>query len=124
MFRRSASLKQALNDKSLSVVMAAAHALHSLNDPACYEVYYAILTGERGNDSGMIAQETKVMHDPKQVAEMGFSEGIGYLPFGSIGWQAVQTIMKDRKSGAAAKAALFSAVATDPDARTIGSCCW
>jgi hypothetical protein len=33
----------------------------------------------------MIAQETKVMHDPKQIAEMGFSEGIGYLPFASIG---------------------------------------
>ncbi|MGA7443617.1 MAG: HEAT repeat domain-containing protein [Candidatus Sulfotelmatobacter sp.] len=113
-----ASLKQALNDKSLSVVMAAAHALRLLNDPACYDVYYAVFTGERKNDSGMIAQEMKVLHDPKQVAEMGFNEGIGYVPFAGMGWEALQTIMKDRKGGAAAKAALISALSTDPDART------
>jgi len=113
-----ASLKQALNDKSLSVVMAAAHALRLLNDPACYDAYYQIFTGERKNDSGMIAQEMKVLHDPKQVAEMGFNEGIGYVPFAGIGWEALQTMMKDRKDGAAAKAALISALATDPDART------
>ncbi len=113
-----ASLKQALNDKNLSVVMAAAHALRLLNDPACYEVYYAVFTGERKNDSGMMAQEMKALHDPKEVAKMGFSEGIGYVPFAGIGWEALQTIMKDRKSGAAAKAALISALATDPVART------
>jgi len=113
-----ASLKQALNDKNLSVVMAAADALRLLNDPACYEVYYAVFTGERKNDSGMMAQEMKALHDPKQVAKMGFSEGIGYAPFAGIPWEALQTIMKDRKSGAAAKAALISALATDPDRRT------
>lgn len=111
------ALKQALNDKQLRVVMAAAHALRLLNDPACYEAYYAVYTGERKNDSGMIAQEMAVLHDPKQVAEMGFDEGIGYVPFASIGWEALQTIMKDRKDGAAAKAALIMALATDPDVR-------
>jgi HEAT repeat protein len=40
-------LKKALSDKKFSVVLAAAHALHELEDPACYEVYYAILTGQR-----------------------------------------------------------------------------
>lgn len=113
-----ASLKQALNDKNLSVVMAAAHALRLLNDPACYDAYYEIFTGERKNNSGMIAQEMQVLHDPKQLAEMGFNEGIGYVPFAGIGWEALQTIMKDKKSGAAAKAALIAALATDPDART------
>jgi HEAT repeat protein len=113
-----ASLKQALDDKNLSVVMAAAHALRLLNDPACYGVYYAVFTGQRKNDSGMIAQEMKVLHDPKQVAKMGFNEGIGFVPFAGIPWEASQTIMKDRKSGTAAKAALISALATDPDART------
>lgn len=98
--------------------MAAAHALRLLNDPACYEVYYAMLTGQRKNDSGMVAQELKVVRDPKQVAEMGFNEGIGNVPFVSIGWDAVQSIMKDRRDGAAAKAALISALATDPNVRT------
>lgn len=113
-----ASLKLALNDRDLSVVMASAHALRLLNDPACYDAYYEILTGERKNESGMIAQEMKVLHDPKQVAEMGFNEGIGYIPFAGIPWEALQTIMKDRKDGAAAKAGLIAAVATDPDPRT------
>jgi HEAT repeat protein len=110
-------LKQMLNDKDLHVEMAAAHALQQLNDPACYEVYYALLTGERKGDSGLIAQEMKILHDPKQVAEMGFNERIGFVPFASAGWGAVETVMKDRKSGTAAKAALISALATDPDPR-------
>ena len=83
--------------------MAAAHALLLLNDPACYDVYYAVFTGERKNNSGMIAQELKVLRDPKQVAEMGFNEGIGYVPLLGIPWEASQTIMKDGKQGAAAK---------------------
>lgn len=114
----AASLKQAVNDKNLAVVMAAAHALHLLNDPTCYEVYYEVYTGERKNDTSMIAQEMKVLHDPKQLAQMGVSEGIGYVPFAGVGWQAYQTIMKDKKDGAAAKAALISVLATDPDVRT------
>ena len=114
----NASLKGALNDKNLSVVMAAAHALRLLNDPACYDVYYEVYTGERKNNSGMIAQEMQIVHDPKQLAQMGLSEGIGYIPFAGIPWEALQTIMKDRKSGTAAKAALIAALATDPERRT------
>jgi HEAT repeat protein len=34
-----AELKKALSDKQFSVVLAAAHALRELKDPACYEVY-------------------------------------------------------------------------------------
>jgi len=113
-----AQLRAALNDKQLPVVLAAARALHLLNDPACYDVYYEVLIGERKGDSGMVAQEMKVFHDPKQVAEMGIGEGIGFVPFAGIGWQAVQTVMKDKKKGTAAKAALISALATDPDPRT------
>ena len=111
-------LKEALNDKNLTVVMAAAHALLLINDPACYDVYYGLLTGERKNNSSMIAQEMQVIHDPKQLAAMGFNEGIGNVPFAGMGWEAVQTIMKDRKSGAAAKAALISNLSADPDVRT------
>lgn len=114
----NARLKEALNDKNLSVVMAAAHALRLLNDSACYDVYYEVYTGERKNNSGMIAQETQIIHNPRQLALMGFNEGIGYVPFGGIPWEALQTIMKDRKSGTAAKAALISALATDPESRT------
>jgi HEAT repeat protein len=113
-----ASLREALNDKNLAVVMAAAHALCLLNDNACYDVYYEVYTGERKNNSGMIAQEMQIIHNPKQLAMMGFNEGIGYVPFAGIPWEALQTIMKDKKSGAAAKAVLISALATDPERRT------
>jgi HEAT repeat protein len=111
-------LKQALEDKDLAVVMAAAHALSLLNDPACYDVYYAVYTGARKNDEGMIAQEMKTLHDPKQLVEMGVDEGIGFLPYAGDGWEAYQTIMKDKKDGAAAKAALLISLAKDPDPRT------
>jgi hypothetical protein len=36
---------------------------------------------------------------------VGFNEGIGYMPFAGIAWEAWQTIMKDKKDGAAARAA-------------------
>jgi HEAT repeat protein len=114
----NASLREALNDKNLLVMMAAAHALRLLNDPACYDFYYEVYTGERKNNSGMIAQEMQIIHDPKQLAEMGFNEGINYVPFAGIPWEALQTILKDRKSGVAAKAVLISSLATDPEART------
>lgn len=114
----NASLKEVLNDKNLSVVMAAAHALRLLNDPVCYNVYYEVYTGERKNNSGMIAQEMQIIHNPKQLAQMGFNEGIGYAPFAGIPWEALQTIMKDRKSGTVAKATLIAALATDPEERT------
>jgi hypothetical protein len=107
------ALKQSLNDKNLHVVLAAAHALSLINDFACYEVYYAILTGERKNQESMIDQELDVLRDPKQLEEMGLSEGIGYLPFASIGWDALETIMKDCKDGAVAKAGIIAAVAID-----------
>jgi len=112
------SLKTALNDKNFSVVMAAAHALLLLNDRVSYDVYYEVYIGERKNNSGMIAQEMQTLHDPKQLAQMAFNEGIGYVPFSGIPWGAYQCIMKDRKNGVAAKAALLSALAKDPEART------
>jgi len=113
-----AALKQALNDKQLPVVIAAAHALQLLNNPACYDAYYELFTGERKNNTGMVAQEMKILRDPKQVAAIGLSEGISFVPYASIGWEAIRRIMKDRKEGATEKAALLSALATDPEPRT------
>jgi HEAT repeat protein len=110
-------LKQALNDKNLHVVLAAAHALSLINDSSCYEVYYAILTGERKNQESMIDQQLAVLRDPKQLEELGFGEGLGFVPFAGIGWDAMETILRDRKNGAIAKAAIIAAVATDPDPR-------
>ena len=65
--------------------MAAANALYLMNDSACYELYYEVYTGERKNDSGLIAQEMKVIHDPKQLAHIGLNEGMGFVPFSGSG---------------------------------------
>ena len=111
-------LKKALSDKEFSVVLAAAHALHELKDPACYEVYYAILTGQRKSSEGFLEQETEMFHDPKELAKMGFEQGIGYVPYAGIGWDAVRTIMKDRSNGSPVKAAAASNLVSDPDPRT------
>ena len=35
-------------------MLAAAHALRELKDPACYEVYYAILTGQCKSSEGFL----------------------------------------------------------------------
>jgi HEAT repeat protein len=111
-------LKKALDDKEVRVVLAAAHALSLLNDPACYEIYYEILTGERKGNTKFMEQQKEMLHDPKQVASLGFNEGIGFLPFAGDGWGALQMIMKDRRDDAAAKAAIIFALANDPEAHT------
>ena len=111
-------LKKALSDKEFSVVLAAANALNELKDPACYEVYYAILTGQRKSSEDFFQQETEMFHDPKELAKMGFEQGVGYVPYAGMGWDAVRTIMKDRSDGSPVKAAAASNLVSDPDPRT------
>lgn len=110
-------LRHALQDSKIPVVMAAAHSLRELKDvTSAYTVYYDLLTGERKGDDGLIAQQIDALKDPKQLAKMGFSEAIGYVPFASIGWEAWQTIHKKNANPTRAIAASF--LAHDPDPAT------
>ena len=106
------NLKKALSDKELTVVLAASNSLITLKDPSPYEVYYAMLTGSRKNGS-LISDQIAILKDPRKMALMGFREGIGYLPFGDIGYTAVRTIMKD--SSAPLRATAAKALAEDSD---------
>jgi HEAT repeat protein len=108
-------LKKALTDKDPSVVLTAAHALQLLNDPAGYEVYYELLTGERRSASGLVAQEMETMRDPKKMAELGIEEGVGFIPFGGFGYSAAKAIAKDDTSPVRAAAARI--LVNDPDPR-------
>jgi HEAT repeat protein len=108
-------LKKALADKDPSVVLTAAHALQVLNDPAGYEIYYELLTGERKSAGGLMAQEMETMRDPKKMAELGIEEGVGFIPFGGIGYSAAKAIAKDDTSPARAAAARI--LVNDPDPR-------
>lgn len=107
-------LQKALSDKKIPVVMAAAHSLRELDDAkSAYEVYYDLLTGERKSSDGLIAQQINTLKDPKELAKIGISEGIGYIPFAGIGWDAYRTMRKKDPNPARAVAATL--LAHDPD---------
>jgi|SRR5579859_3918513 len=107
-------LQKALSDKKIPVVMAAAHSLRELkDDKAAYEIYYDLLTGERKSSDGLIAAQVNTLKDPKELAKIGFSEGIGYIPFAGIGWDAYRTLHKKDPNPVRAVAASY--LAHDPD---------
>jgi HEAT repeat protein len=107
------ALKDALNDTQVSVVMAAAHSLLLLKDKSAYDVYYAVLMGDRKSDKGLVQSQLDRLKDPKQLAQIGISEGMGFVPFGGMGYEAYRTIHSHNGSPARASAARF--LAEDPD---------
>jgi HEAT repeat protein len=109
-------LKAAMDDPDPAVALAAAHSLDLMHDNSAYEVYYAVLNGERKAGKGLIKSETAILHDPKKMAELGFEEGIGFIPFAGIGWGAIKAIRKDDSSPVRAAAA--KVLARDPDPAT------
>jgi HEAT repeat protein len=108
-------LRKALADEEHSVVMAAAHSLVQLKDPAGYELYYSVLTGERKQGDNLISQEMDILKDPKKVAEFCFLEGVGFIPYGGYGLSAAKFVMKQEQGEPAARAAAARVLATDPD---------
>jgi len=107
-------LRAALADKEPVVVLAAAHSLLLLKDDKdAYAVYYAVLTGKQKTGSGLLSGEMKILHDPRKMAQLGFEEGIGLVPYGGLGYEAVKALMKDDTSPVRAAAA--KVVADDPD---------
>lgn len=109
-------LKAAMEDQDPSVALAAAHSLDLMHDNSAYEVYYEILNGDRKAGKGLIASQTSMLHDPKKMAEFGFEQGIGFVPFAGIGWGAIKAIRKDDASPVRAAAARV--LARDPDPAT------
>jgi len=110
------SLQKAVADKEMSVVVACAHALHALKDDSAYEIYYAILTGAVKDSKNPIAKQLDTLKDPKQLAQIGFNEGIGFIPFAGAGWSAFRYLHKTDPSPVRAAAA--SVLATDPDPKS------
>jgi hypothetical protein len=108
-------LRALLSDKEPSVVLAAASALMTFKDQSAYDIYYEILTGERKTGKGLIAGEKQTMKDPKKLAEQGFNEGIGFVPFAGIGWSAFKSLRSDDVSPIRAAAAKMLADDKDPE---------
>lgn len=106
-------LRLATDDADPSVVLAAAHSLDLMHDKAAFEVYYEVLNGERKAKTNLVSSKVSLLHDPKKMAQLGFEEGLGFVPFAGLGWGAIKALAKDDTSpvrGAAAKV-----LARDPD---------
>jgi HEAT repeat protein len=110
------ALKNAIQDKDVAVVLAAAHALYVMKVPDAYEVYYAVLTGEKKSGNGLVAEQKKMLSDPKKMAQFGVEAGIGFIPFAGLGLSAFNTVTKDDASPVRAAAA--KVLAKDPDPRS------
>jgi HEAT repeat protein len=108
-------LKKALEDDDPAVAVAAAHSLILLHENSAYEVYYEILTKERNGGKGLLSSQMSRLSDPKKMAELGFEEGIGFIPFAGIGWRAIKEIRKDDSSPVRAAAAQVLVADPDPD---------
>jgi HEAT repeat protein len=108
------ALERALSDRKPAVVLAAAHSLQVLNDPAGYQVYYELLIRERKPAEGLVSQEMETLKDGRKIAELGFEEGLGFLPYADIGFSAVKAIRKDDASTVRASAARTLANDLDP----------
>lgn len=110
------ALVKALDDAEPTVALAAAHSLIQLHDAAGYEVYYEILTHQRRAGKGLIPSELDTLRDPKKLAMLGFEEGIGFIPFASIGWSAYKELHKDDSAQVRVLAATI--LAGNPDRAT------
>lgn len=110
------NLEEALGDTEPSVVLAAANSLLLLHDDVGYDAYYQVLTGERRASKGPIKEELDTLKDKKKVAQMGFEEGIGFIPFGGIGYEIFKTVTKNDSAPVRAAAAKKLAHDPEPDA--------
>jgi HEAT repeat protein len=108
-------LKEALKDPDLRVVVAAANALYTFKNPAAYDIYYALLTGER-KGPGLVKSQLDTLKDKKQLEELMFEAGLGFVPFGGMGYEAWKRITHDDSS--VVRAAAAEKLATDPDPET------
>jgi HEAT repeat protein len=110
------NLEETLGDSEPSVVLAAANSLLLLHDDVGYDTYYEVLTGEKRASKGLIKEQLDTLKDKKKVAQMGFEEGIGFIPFGGIGYEIFKTVTKNDASPIRAAAAKRLAHDPEPDA--------
>jgi HEAT repeat protein len=87
-----------------------------LGDPAAFEVYYAVLAGEKKSGDTLLESQSKMIHDPKALAKIGFEQGIGFVPFGGASYAAFKMMTKDDVSPVRSAAA--SKLSKDPDPKS------
>ena len=109
-------LVEAIHDTDVGVILTAAHALITLGDDRGYNVFYAVLTGQQKSGQSLAEQQKKMLNDPKKMAGLGFQAGLGFVPFGGLGYSAFKMFTKDDVSPVLAAAAMT--LAKDPDPKS------
>lgn len=109
-------LKAALRDPATAVVFAAANALFVMGDPDAYDVYYAVLTGQRKSGDALLDSQLKMLKDPKALTKLGFEAGIGFIPFGGVSYKVFKMTTADTVSPVRAGAAVK--LINDPDPKS------
>lgn len=109
-------LRHALEDKDIRVVLAAANALYLLKDPAAYDVFYELLTGERKSAPGVLQSQLAMLKDRRALEKLAFETGIGFVPFGSMSYEAFRRLTHDTSTPVRVAAA--QKLAEDPDPKS------
>lgn len=116
------ALEEALKDTDPTVVMSAAKSLVEMKNEDGYDTYYAVATGQMKSGAGLVASQEKalnqLLHNPKDLAETAFEQGIGFVPFGGIGFGAFKMIHDSGANATVVKASALKMLATDPDPRS------
>lgn len=112
----AAKLKAAIRDKSASVVFAAANALFVMGDASAYQVYYAVLTGEKKSGGALVESQVTMLKDPRALTKLGVETGLSFIPFGGVSYKVVKMATGDAASPVRAAAALK--LAGDPDPKS------
>ena len=109
-------LQALVDDKDISVALAVGHALVQLKSEAGYDVYYSLVEGTRKGSTSLITQELDQMKTPGRAILFAFDQGIGFLPYGGYGKEALHAWRK--RSTAPTRAAAARELASDTDPRS------
>ena len=71
------------------------------------------MIGEKKSGAGLLDEQKKMLNDPKKMAQFGFEQGIGFVPFAGLGYGALKALRKDDESPVQAAAAKM--LLKDPD---------
>ncbi len=116
------ALQQALKDSSPAVIMAAAQSLVAMDNEEGFDTYYAVATGTMKSGQGLVKSEqtklNELLHNPKDLAETAFEQGIGFVPFGGLGFGAFKAIHDSGANATLVKATALKMLAKDPDPRS------
>lgn len=80
-------LRAALADAEPRVVLAATNSLYLLGDLTAYEAYGALLLDDDDSRQSLIGTLMKSLKHPKDIAKVGFEEGIGFIPFARLAYK-------------------------------------